>query len=67
MEASLADHNALFRKPLYADAWPYRHYAKDFARRISDANGARYATDSNYYRTMCRMIDSVDAIIDGSR
>lgn len=61
---ALADHNALFRKAMYADAWPYRLYAKEFARRISDAHGARYATDPNYYKTMCDMIDSVNAIID---
>lgn len=65
LEEGLRDHNALFRKPMYADAWPRRLYAKEFARLISDRNGARYATDQNYYRTLCAMIDSVDRIIKG--
>lgn len=60
---ALADHNALFRRPMYADAWPYRLQAKEFAHRISDAMGARYATDPDYYRTMCRMLQSVDAVV----
>lgn len=65
LEEGLQDHNALFRKPMYADAWPRRLYAKEFARLISDRNGARYATDPNYYKTLCAMIDSVDRIIKG--
>lgn len=61
----LRDHNALFRKKMYADAWPYRLYAKEFAKRIVDATGAKYATDPSYYSTMCKMIDLCNKIIDG--
>lgn len=67
LEEAIRDHNELFKKPMYADAWPHRLYAKEFAKRISDAKGAKYATDPNYYRTMWRMIDSVNAIIDKNK
>ena len=63
LEEGLRDHNALFRKAIYADAWPYRLRAKEFAVRISDLNGGRYATDPMYSRTMCRMIDIVSKIV----
>ena len=63
LEEGLRDHNALFRKSIYADAWPYRLRAKEFAVYISDLNGGRYATDPMYSRTMCRMIDIVSKIV----
>ncbi|HAT62247.1 MAG TPA: flagellar biosynthesis protein FlgJ [Prevotella sp.] len=63
LEDGLMDHNELFKKPLYADAWPYRLYAKEFAKRISDYKGARYATDPNYYKTLWSLINMVQNIV----
>ena len=65
LAGALKDHDALFRKPMYADAWPYRMQAKEFARRISDAHGARYATAPDYAVLMGKMIDSVKNIVSG--
>lgn len=63
LEDGLKDHNALFKKLIYADAWPYRLYAKEFAVRISDKVGGLYATDPLYSRTLCKMIDCVSSIV----
>ena len=63
LEEGLKDHNALFKKQIYADAWPYRLYPKEFARRISDKIGGIYATDPLYSRTLCRIIDIVASIV----
>ena len=65
LAGALKDHDALFRKPMYADAWPYRMQAAEFARRISDAHGARYATAPDYAVLMGKMIDSVKNIVSG--
>lgn len=62
-EECLEEHLRIFKKSGYADAWPYRKNAREFAKRISDLNGWRYATDPNYYKTMCSMISSVEKII----
>ena len=62
LEDALKDHEALFKKPIYADAWPYRLQAKEFAKRISDAHLARYATAPDYAVLMGKMIDSVKNI-----
>ena len=64
LAGALKDHNALFAKPMYADAWPYRLQAKEFAKRISDAHGAKYATAPNYATLMGKMIDSVKNIVE---
>ena len=64
LAGALKDHNALFAKPMYADAWPYRLQAKEFAKRIRDANGTKYATAPNYATLMGKMIDSVKNIVD---
>lgn len=36
VDACLDDHLALLKKPMYADAWPYRGDAKEYARRLVD-------------------------------
>ena len=56
---ALADHELLFKKDLYSDAWPYRKDPEEFSRRISDKIKAKYATDPNYDKTMISMIQSV--------
>lgn len=64
-EQCLREHLRLFKKPGYADAWAYRKNARDFARHITNNVGCKYATDPNYYNTMCAMISSVERIIRG--
>ncbi len=59
----LKEHLRIFQKPGYADAWPYRKNAREFAKRIADNKGCKYATDPNYYKTMCAMIASVEKIV----
>ena len=59
----LDDHLSLLRKPAYADAWPYRDNPKEFAKRIVDGAGARYATAPNYASVMCSVINSVEQYI----
>lgn len=62
-EDCLKEHLRIFKSSGYADAWPYRKDPKEFARRIADNKGCKYATDPSYYKTMCAMIDSVGRII----
>ena len=59
MEDCLSDHMAVLKNSGYADAWSYRKDPKEFAKRISDAVGSKYATDPNYASTMCSVIDTV--------
>ena len=56
----IIDHEQLFKKRIYADAWEYRNNPKEFARRISDNVGGKYATAPDYARVMAAMIDSVE-------
>jgi flagellar protein FlgJ len=63
LEDCLEDHLRILQKPGYADAWPYRNDPKEFARRISDSPGARYATDPNYAKVMAKMIDTVEKTV----
>jgi flagellar protein FlgJ len=63
MEECLNDHLAVLRKSAYADAWPYRNDPKEYARRISDHVGARYATAENYASAMISTINSVEKLI----
>ena len=63
MEDCLREHLRLFQKPGYADAWPYRKNAREFAKRIADSKGCKYATDPHYAETMEAMIRSVERII----
>lgn len=60
LEECLSEHSRIFQKPGYADAWPYRKSAFEFAKRISNGGACKYATDPNYYATMCAMIHSVE-------
>lgn len=63
MEQCLEEHLRLFKKPGYKDAWPYRKDAREFAKRIADNVGCKYATAPTYYKTMCAMIASVERIV----
>lgn len=56
---SLAEHSRLLQKPGFADAWPYRHDAEEFARRICDNKRSKYATSPDYLRQMLSLIVSV--------
>lgn len=58
----LAEYSRIFQKLAYADAWPYRHDAEEFARRICDNRGGRYATSPNYLHMMLSLIKSVRQI-----
>ena len=55
----LAEHARLLQKPGFADAWPFRHDAEEFARRICDNRGSKYATSPDYLRQMLSLIVSV--------
>jgi flagellar protein FlgJ len=59
LEECLDDHLNVLRGSGYADAWPYRKDPKEFAIRIVDNAGAKYATDPNYARIMGSVIDTV--------
>lgn len=63
LEDCLREHLRLFKKSGYADAWAYRKDAREFAKRIVDNKGCKYATAPNYYKVMLSMIDSVERII----
>lgn len=63
VDACLDDHLALLKKPMYTDAWPYRNDAKEYARRIVDNIGAKYATAPNYAPVMASIIDNVASIV----
>jgi flagellar protein FlgJ len=65
LEDCLEDHLAVLKKPGYADAWPYRDDPKEFARRIMDSTGVKYATATNYAQSMAATIDSVQRIVKG--
>lgn len=59
LEDCLREHSRLLQKPGFADAWPYRHDAEEFARRISDARGLRYATSPQYATQLLTLIRQV--------
>ena len=56
LEECLADHNAIFKKPMYDDAWPYRNQPLMFALKITDNNKAKYATSPTYYTSLRSLI-----------
>ncbi len=62
LEDCLNEHARLLQKPGYADAWPYRHDAEAFARKICDNAGCKYATDPNYLTTILSLIKTVRSI-----
>lgn len=55
----LKEHERLFQKPGYKDAWPYRNDPFEFARRICDGVGCKYATDPAYLATITSLIKTV--------
>lgn len=64
LDECLDNHLELLRKPGYADAWPYRDDPKEFARRLVDDTGAKYATAPNYAEVMAGIIDTVERIVE---
>jgi flagellar protein FlgJ len=60
LEDCLDDHIAVLKKSGYADAWPFRKDAREFARRVVDKTGSKYATDPNYDTAMCSVIDTIE-------
>lgn len=62
LEACLAEHTRLLRKPGFADAWTFRHDADEFARRICDSQGLKYATSPVYLAQLLQTIKTVRTI-----
>ena len=67
LEDCLDDHLKVLLSGGYADAWPYRNDPKEFARRIVDGVGSKYATAPNYSATMSSVIDTVNSRLDEIR
>lgn len=63
LEDCLADHLSLLKKPMYADAWAYKNDPVEYAKRLVDDTGAKYATDPNYAKTMASVIKMVENIV----
>jgi flagellar protein FlgJ len=64
LEDCLEDHFSLLRKSGYADAWPYRDDPREYARRIVDAVGAKYATAPDYAAAMIGCIGTVEKYVN---
>lgn len=64
LEDCLSDHLSLLKKPMYADAWTYKDNPVEYARRLVDDTGAKYATDPNYAIVMESMIKTVQQIVE---
>ena len=62
LEECLQEHTRLLGKPGFADAWPYRKNAEEFARRICDNQGSQYATSPVYQQQLLLMIRNVRSI-----
>lgn len=58
----LCEYTRILQKPGYADAWPYRKDAEEFARHICDNRGSRYATSPAYLSQILSLIRSVRKI-----
>ena len=63
IEGCLGDHLEILTKSGYADAWPYRKDPKEYARRLVDTVGARYATAPNYAGVMAGVINDVERYV----
>lgn len=63
LEDCLYDHQELFRKSGYADAWPYRNNPREFVKRLMDNTGWKYATGPEYIKTMLSIISTVEEIV----
>lgn len=59
LEDCLREHTRLLQKPGFADAWPYRHNAVEFTRRICDNRGSKYATSPQYFALLTSLIKTV--------
>lgn len=55
----LKEHERLFQKPGYKDAWPHRKDPFKFAQKICDAVGCKYATDPTYLTTITSIIKTI--------
>lgn len=60
VEDCLKDHLAILKKPIYADAWQYRHDPYLFVEHLSDNIGSKYATDLNYVKSMKSVFKRVE-------
>lgn len=63
LEDCLYDHQALFRKSGYADAWLYRNDPREFVKRLMDDTGWKYATGPEYVKTALSIINTVEQIV----
>jgi len=59
----LNDHLAILKKSGYADAWGYRNVPTEYAKRISDSVGSKYATAPDYAAVMLTFINAVERIV----
>lgn len=64
LSEALSDHQRILQLPGYSDAWPYRKSATEYAKRICDNRGSKYATDPNYLKSMLSIIKDVQKIVD---
>ncbi|RGW67899.1 glycoside hydrolase family 73 protein [Segatella copri] len=55
----LKEHERLFQKSGYKDAWPYRKDPFKFAQKICDGVGCKYATDPTYLTTITSIIKTI--------
>ncbi|MBQ7143477.1 MAG: glucosaminidase domain-containing protein [Bacteroidaceae bacterium] len=58
----LKEYVRLYQKPGYADAWPYRKDPYEFARRICDGVGCKYATAPTYPALIRSLIKTMEKI-----
>jgi flagellar protein FlgJ len=63
LEDCLDDHLSILKKSGYADAWAYRDNPREYAKRLVDSTGAKYATATNYVEVLHSFIASVENII----
>ena len=59
LKHALDDHTAIFKKDMYADAWPFRKDPMKFAEKICDNMGAKYATSPSYLTSLKSMINQI--------
>ena len=59
LKQALDDHTAIFKKDMYADAWPFRNDPVKFAEKICDNMGAKYATSPSYLTSLKSMINQI--------
>lgn len=59
----LADHLSLLKKSMYADAWAHKDDPREYALRLVDGTGAKYATDPDYLKKMLAVIGLVEQAV----